>query len=277
MTTCPTCGSANEAGDSFCFSCGHRLDKPTAPQPPPTAPQPPPTAPRTPWGLPRGLLIAIGIAGVAIVGVLVVVFATSGKKSTSASPSPIVTTAPPTTASQTQTPSVSSSAPPSAQPTESVVPSGGALVLGSTCTNDQYGYQVGYPQGWYASEGSEFGCQFFDPAPLDITPNTEVVGIAVSILLPYDRYGRTVSSYEDPYSSNPVSHGQTTVGGLRATVIETEATGNGYFPQGTMTYAYVVNLGGYGLALITSGMPGEEYETHKQVIDLMVGSMSFFA
>jgi hypothetical protein len=38
-----------------------------------------------------------------------------------------------------------------------------------------------------------------------------------------------------------------------------------------------VNLGGYGLASITSGRPGDEYETNRLAIDLMAGSMSFFA
>jgi hypothetical protein len=212
---------------------------------------------------------------VAVVAVVGVVFATRGDEATSASSTPIATTS---STAATPTPTTSASAAsPSPAPTGSVVPGGGALVLGSSCTNDQFGYQIGYPQGWHASEGPEFGCQFFDPAPLDITANSEVVGIAVGIILPYDRYGRTVSSFEDPYSSKLVSLNQTTVSGLAATVIETEATGNGFFPQGTMTYAYVVNLGGYGLAVSTSSMPGDEYETNKQAIDLMVGSMSFFA
>ncbi|MEX0985191.1 MAG: hypothetical protein WD096_09095 [Actinomycetota bacterium] len=110
---------------------------------------------------------------------------------------------------------------------------------------------------------------------MTIRPDTEVYGIAVTIFPFSDTYGRTMSSFLDPEFSQVISVTPSTAGGQSASQIEVSATGNGFDAKGTMTYAYVVDLNGKGLVLLTNGFPGATYDVDRAVVDLMAGSLTF--
>lgn len=287
ISFCPNCGTRVEGDIRFCPTCGTAIPSETAaapssgpPQiPPPFAQQP---APPPRKGFPGGqsALIGVVLVVVALIAGIVIVSSSGGGDERSAPGGPVATatTPPPSDTTVSPTVPVSPTATATLAPTPSATaPANPGLTLGPTCSNDAYGYQVAYPQGWYTSGNGDLKCQYFDPEAFVLAPDTEVVGIAVTILPAYEKYQPTVGGFIDPAFASVIAVEETTVGGRRATRLESKATGNGFYEKGTLTYGYVVNLGGYGFSIVTSGMPGPDYETNKAAVDLMAGSLSFYA
>lgn len=147
-----------------------------------------------------------------------------------------------------------------------------AVELGKTCTNSDDGYTVGVPDGWYHNERVEgdglddiAACRFFSPSDFEVRPASEASGIAISI-----------TREETP----PRAEGtETTVGGKRATIIETQVGEDGYEPAGTRHYQYWIDMSADWLVVGTSDGPNYVggYDDNKAILDAMMESFTFNA
>lgn len=167
-------------------------------------------------------------------------------------------------------PSVTDAAPtPSPSMTDATTPMPSPGV--AECTNEQDGYTVAYPDGWWANEFVEGGevddvaaCRFFAPEEIEIRPASQAAGMAIAI-------GRQPTA-------PPLEGEATTVGGREAVVLEGVSTEDGPFdPAGTRTRQYWIELGDEWLVGTTSDGPAWEgdYDENVEILDAMMDSLEF--
>jgi hypothetical protein len=146
---------------------------------------------------------------------------------------------------------------------------------GQRCTNDTDGYTVGYPSDWYAneevppSEGLDGipACRYFASAPFEVRPNA---GLPPTVAIDFQRVAD-----EPPIGGTEISSEQVTVDGRDATVREHETTGDGFTPPGTMVYEYLIPIdGGEFLVVSTDSSRDGDYPEHREVLDLMMETLS---
>ena len=266
---CPRCGAPSRAGASFCARCGTQLLAALEETGPPSLDAVPSGGPpaRSEVSRARSLLlpaaVVLGLLGVGGLGWLFT------RSDTNPGPSTGATAVSPPMPST----SIESSA---ATRSPSPEPSGSPVVLGTPCRSGAYGFEVAYPQGWFASEGGpELECRFFHPTPFEVAEATELFGIAVAVLPEQGPYESLRATWADPEFVSLVGQRDTVVDGRPATIFETVATGAGSDPAGTRTYACLVNVDGDGFVLLTSGFTGREYEEYRAVVSAMAASLRF--
>jgi hypothetical protein len=145
-----------------------------------------------------------------------------------------------------------------------------AVELTQRCTNPEEGYTVSLPRGWYYNETVEgdgtddvAACRFFSPDDFEVRPGSGVSDVAIGI-------GREATA--------PRAEGEaTTVGGKPAIILETEAGDDSFDPAGTRYYQYWIDIGDDWLVATTSDGPTwvGEYEDNKDVLDAMMGTLTF--
>jgi len=145
-----------------------------------------------------------------------------------------------------------------------------AVELTQRCTNPEEGYTVSLPRGWYYNETVEAdgtddvaACRFFSPDDFEVRLGSGVSDVAIGI-------GREATA--------PRAEGEaTTVGGKPAIILETEASDDSFDPAGTRYYQYWVDIGDDWLVATTSDGPTwvGEYEDNKDVLDAMMGTLTF--
>lgn len=167
------------------------------------------------------------------------------------------------------TPEATASAAATPSPSPEIFPDG------QRCTNDTDGYLVEYPSDWYAneeippSEGLDGipACRYFAPEPFEVLPNA---GLPSSVAIDFQRVAD-----EPPMGGTEISSEQLTVDGRDATVREFETTGDGFTPPGEMVYQYLISLdGGDMLVVSTDSQRDGDYSEHREVLDLMMETLS---
>ena len=80
---------------------------------------------------------------------------------------------------------------------------------------------------------------------------------------------------EPPSGGTEISSEQMSVDGRDATVREFETTGDGFTPPGTRVYQYLISLdGGDVLVVSTDSQRDGDYAEHREVLDLMMETLS---
>lgn len=143
----------------------------------------------------------------------------------------------------------------------------------TVCTNAQRGYSVGHPAGWHTA----YGCRYLDPAPLNITPNSDGFFSAVAVVDGDTSFEEARQRSTDRFAVIVVQE-ETTIGGHRAVRYETEATGAGLFPKGSRLYSVVIDNEGQAFEVFTALFPGtstSEYQLRKKMVDEVAKTARF--
>ena len=110
-------------------------------------------------------------------------------------------------------------------------------------------------------------CRFFASAPFEVQPNA---GLPPSVAIGFQRVAD-----EPPAGGTLIRTETMTVDGRQATVREFEAESGGFLPPGTLIYEYLVPLdGGDVLVVSTDSSRDGDYEQHREVLDLMMRTLS---
>jgi hypothetical protein len=182
-----------------------------------------------------------------------------------------------TTTHETKAPSPAASevamSTPTATPTE-----GGRLRDASECENEDLGYEVDYPEDWWANERVEpdddnltpiAACQFFAPDEVDLQPNA---GLPNGVAIRFDLLAEAVV-----LDGEILSDDETTVDERNARVVEREPTPSpGFVPEGSVVYQYIIEFdGGRQLAATTDNIHQHDarYEEAKAILDAMMATL----
>ena len=177
-------------------------------------------------------------------------------------------------ASEASAPASVAAASPDASQTD-----GGVLGQAQSCQNDEVGFVVAYPEGWWANDPVEPsdpdltpipGCTYFAPEPVELQPNA---GLPEGIHIWFDQE----TQFE--VTGEVVSEEETTIDGRPGFAVETESTGSsGFEPEGTRTYRYIVDMGDGSEVLVSTStqyVDEAEYEEAKPILDAMMGTLDF--
>lgn len=172
-----------------------------------------------------------------------------------------------------------------ASATASASPTDGPLGDAAECENEELGYEVEYPEDWWANERIEPDeptltpipeCMYFAREPVDLRPNA---GLPAGLAVHFDiREGQEALDPELMESYGEVlGQDEDTVDDRPAVVWETEVTnGTSFTPAGSRTYQYVIELeDGSQLVAITDSVhqDEEDYEATKPILDAMMDSL----
>lgn len=168
-----------------------------------------------------------------------------------------------------------------ASPTIAPSPSAEVFPGGSRCTNETFGFTVGYPAGWWANEEivpdePELtpipACLYFAEEPVELRPNAGLPpAIAITVGLAEEPLGDAPPPYE------VVETRETTVDGRQATVEEIEMTDDAapFFAAGDRSYGYRIGLpNGETLVVGTASTATlGDFESHKRILDQMMETL----
>lgn len=203
-------------------------------------------------------LVIGGLALAIAVVVLVLFLVDRGDEGELAAPTPTVTVTPEPSPGVTATPFFEE----------------GALTpeAWTRCTDEEERYSIAYPEDW--STHPDFECRLFDRDPFEVEEDTELPLTDLVV----DPTGVEFERVVDGFSENArvVSSDPAEVDRHRATVLETEATGDGLRPEGTRTYAYVINRMGQGFVVRTTVAPDDDdFTANTRIVDQAVGTLRF--
>lgn len=147
-----------------------------------------------------------------------------------------------------------------------------------TCTSRARGYSIDYPGTWYTDAPGRSECRYFDPEPVEYTPNSD--GFMFSLMLggdnrPFEEARRPTLSDAD---SRTLIHEEITVGGRRAVRFELITGGGGLLPGGSRLYGYSVEREGIAFGVTTYWFPDQpeaHYRERKGVVDRAVTTLRF--
>ncbi|MEZ4503030.1 MAG: hypothetical protein R3C39_10430 [Dehalococcoidia bacterium] len=150
----------------------------------------------------------------------------------------------------------------------------GSAALSESCTNGTDGYAIDYPAGWVTNSGETLpSCSMVNPTAFSVPNATEFLGAAIAM---------GVEPVEFAIASNPqptdetVSRTTLALGSRDAVRMEVRSAGSGALPAGTLTYAYIVDLGGDSVFLATTrDIEGQSYAENKDVLDRMIETIEF--
>ena len=169
------------------------------------------------------------------------------------------------------------SAPDTGEPATTAAPEPGdatttGVDVAATCTNDDLGYTIDYPDGWWANGGDVAPpCSYFNPEPIELPEASEPPPTAARVDVEPVAFERVVG---EQLGREILSREDVQVAGRPAARLEFESTGEALLDAGTRLYQYVVDLGG-GEVLIATTQEADDldYERNKQVLDAMVESL----
>jgi hypothetical protein len=156
---------------------------------------------------------------------------------------------------------------------EASLPDGWAL-----CSNAARGFVIGFPGRWHTDEvAEEESCEYFDPDPFDVRPQTDFSGTALEIDPGGEDYETVVDGLVDRRFSRVFARRETTVLGRPAVRVETEATGAGFEDRGVKVTTWVVDRDGAAFAVRTTGFPGRgDYPARQATLDRAIETLAFF-
>lgn len=145
------------------------------------------------------------------------------------------------------------------------------------CTNRVLGYSIAYPPAWYTTQLNPAGaCAYFDPTPFRIPRNSDFTGTALEVQPADVSYKVALRSMTDPMYQRVRLRRSLVIGGRHATLLETTATGEGYFSRGTEQYSYVLDRGRKAAFVVqTTRAGGTNWTARKRIVDRAVRSLRF--
>jgi hypothetical protein len=145
------------------------------------------------------------------------------------------------------------------------------------CTNAVHRDSVAYPAGWYTTQlGAEDACSYFDPMPFHLVANSQPPVVALQVLSTGLPLEAVVAQIRGDKSAQVLSEKRTSVKRHRAAQIETLTNGAGFWPSGTLMYAWVVDDNGTAIEVSTTGLPGYGgYPDHRRLVDAATRSLQF--
>lgn len=203
-------------------------------------------------------LVLAGLALVVAVVVLVLFLVDRDEEEELAAPQP--------TATVTLEPSPGATATPVSEE-GSLTPQGW-----TRCTDDDDRYSVAYPEDWVTHP--RFECRLFNREPFEVEENTELPLTDLVVDPTEVAFEEVVDGFSE--NARVVSSESVEVGEYPATVLETEASGDGLYPEGTRTYAYVLDRAGQGFIVRTTVPPDEgDFVENTQIVDDAVRTLRF--
>lgn len=150
-----------------------------------------------------------------------------------------------------------------------------SLALNQTCTNNNIGYQVSYPQDWQTNSGKVIErCQVFDPRSATVPLYTESTDKAI-----YLRGEKNVSFEsiaKEDLGEEHLSSKTVDLANNHAVVIESKSTGKALLSKGIRKYSYIVDLGNKTTLIATTyDISGNNYQKNKQILDRMMKTIQF--
>jgi hypothetical protein len=166
------------------------------------------------------------------------------------------------------------------------VPTGGTDGW-TRCENHIEGFTVAYPRSWYSWGPGAQSCSLFDEAPIQgspvFLPDWDIVRgrhpTTALQVVPYDAsFDYVVGQLTDqPGYEHVLTERSTRVGGRRALVVETRATGAGFYEKNARAYWYVIEAEGRGfmVSTVAQGLRAPRYAEFKKLVDRTVLSLVF--
>jgi hypothetical protein len=185
-----------------------------------------------------------------------------------------------TTSPSTINNSQSSQKTPQAQPTSQTenleIPA-----LSQTCTNEQIGYTVQYPQKWVTNSPKIAGkCHYFGKQPFQVEPYKKNVFISIQMendSLQKYRTTKNRDNNKNNLGSKKLYRNTTTISDRQTIVTEVEGTGKVMLRQGIKMYIYQVDMGDRTLVARTYEIPSQNYHRNKKIMDAMMDSLEIKA
>jgi hypothetical protein len=154
-----------------------------------------------------------------------------------------------------------------------------ALPVGwKLCTNERYGYALGYPSDWHAPAlSAESECTFFDPAPIALPESSDSFGATLEVAPAQQSYGALVASLGDKRFEEVLERRELTISGRPAVEVVSRATGDGLLESGTESATYVVDRSPEPpLMLRTIRSPDANWEERLRILDEAVRTLVLF-
>jgi hypothetical protein len=163
---------------------------------------------------------------------------------------------------------------PTPEPTEATpTPPEDDVALAQQCANPD-GFSVEYPDGWVTNEAEENElppCSLFDPASVDTGEGGDVpADIAVFMRVEPVAF----AAVDDP-TVEEVAREELSLAGREAVRVETEATGEGLFPEGLRSTSYRVDLGEQTFMATARDVGEPGYASKQDALDAMIETVRF--
>lgn len=139
--------------------------------------------------------------------------------------------------------------------------------LEQSCTNQEAGFEVGYPAGWHTDES----CEWFDPEEFELPRAQDALDIAIHVREEPVSLERATSG--GPFSE-VLARRRDTVAGRSAVRMEVRMTEQGLMPEGTRAVHWTIALdGNRSIRASTYSVGGHDYDRSRMVLDDMVESL----
>lgn len=146
----------------------------------------------------------------------------------------------------------------------------------TTCSNEQHGYSIGYPEEWStAALRAEDRCRWFDREPFELEEATEAPLTDVSVSPTIGTFQQAARQLKDPFGERVIEREGVEIGGTQAIRFEKELTESLLYTVGTRTYGYVVNDRGTALWIETRNPPNVDvpYVENREIVDQAVETL----
>lgn len=147
--------------------------------------------------------------------------------------------------------------------------------LTSRCVNEQVGYRVRYPDGWFTNDGDVLpACSVFHDERIELEQGTEIP-FTMSVSMTASNVAFAEASDEQDRAIDVSSREETTVDGRDAVSITGEGTGQALVPDGMAVYRYTIDLPDGTLIARTYEAGDDAFERKRQTLDRMMDSLEF--
>jgi hypothetical protein len=163
--------------------------------------------------------------------------------------------------------------------TETTAPSAVSMPAGwRLCSNERYGYALGYPSDWHAPAlSAESQCTFFDPAPIQLPESSDAFGATLEVAPVQQSYEQVVTSLGDERFEEVLERRELTISGRPAVRVVSQATGEGLLEAGTESASYVVDRNPEPpLLLRTVRRPNSNWEERLRLLDEAARTLVLF-
>jgi hypothetical protein len=146
------------------------------------------------------------------------------------------------------------------------------------CTNERFGYALGYPSDWHAPAFSaESECTFFDPAPILLPEASDAFGATLEVAPAQQSYRQLVASLADERFEEVLERRELTIAGRPAVEVISRATGAGLLESGTESATYVVDRSPEPpIMLRTVRRPNSNWEERLRILDETARTLVLF-
>jgi hypothetical protein len=146
------------------------------------------------------------------------------------------------------------------------------------CSNERYGYALGYPSDWHVPAlSAESQCTFFDPAPIQLPESSDAFGATLEVAPVQQSYEQLVASLADARFEEVLERRELTISGRRAVKVVSRATGEGLLDRGTESATYVVDHSPEPpLLLRTIKRPNANWEERLRLLDEAARTLILF-